>query len=138
MRVKKAIACNRSVVVLATNIIISLIISTNLLHSNDVPRASRIFLSQNCNIFTVLNIFKRNPGKTNDKFLAPVNDIYPVIYRREEIESDELLNTVRSLVTVRNQLSARVIKAFNNRAVIKNVIFSEERFCSRLLLLVLR
>ena len=33
----------------------------NLLRWNDVPRTSRIFLSQNCNIFSVWSIFKYNP-----------------------------------------------------------------------------
>ena len=37
---------------------------------------------------------------------------YPMIYRRVQTESDELLYTVRSLVTVRNQLPAQVVKHF--------------------------
>ena len=43
-----------------------------LLRWNDVPRTLRIFLSQNCNIFSVVNIFKYNPGGTNDKFTISV------------------------------------------------------------------
>ena len=38
--------------------------------SCDVPRASKIFLSQNCYIFSVLKILKYNPGRTNDKFIT--------------------------------------------------------------------
>ena len=40
----------------------------NLLRWNDVPRTSRIF--QKSNTFSVLSIFKCNPGKTNNKFIT--------------------------------------------------------------------
>ena len=45
-------------------------------------------LSQNCNIFSVLSIFKYNTGKTNDKFISLflslllLNHFYPVISHR--------------------------------------------------------
>ena len=38
------------------------------------------------------------------------NNFYPVIYRRVQKESDELLYTVWSLVMVRKQLPAQVVK----------------------------
>ena len=44
--------------------------------------------------------------------LLVINNFYPVILYRpslKEKESDELLDTVRSLVMVRNQLSAQVV-----------------------------
>ena len=43
--------------------------------------------------------------------LLLVNHFYPVIsYRRVQRGSEELLNTIRSLVMVRNQLPARVVQ----------------------------
>ena len=42
-----------------------------------------------------------------------------IFYRRIQKESDELLYTVRSLVTVRNQLPAQVVKIAANTAVSK-------------------
>ena len=54
----------------------------------------------------VLSIFKYNPDKIN---LLLLNNFYPVItYRRAWKESDELLYTVWSLVTVRSQFLAQV------------------------------
>ena len=66
--------------------------------------------------------------------LLLLDNFYPVVSYRpssKEKEIDESLYTVRSLVMVRNQLPAQVVEAFN-RAVFKNVIFSEKRFRSRL------
>ena len=40
----------------------------NLSCWNDVPR--REYLAQNCNIFSVLSILKRNPGETDDNFVT--------------------------------------------------------------------
>ena len=77
------------------------------------PRKSRIFCRKICNTFSVLSIFKYNPGKTNNKFVKlHLNNFYPVIsYRRDQKESDEFeLYTVWSLVMVRSQLPAQVIK----------------------------
>ena len=43
----------------------------NLLRWNNVSRTSRIFSFQNCNILSVLSIFKQNKiGKTNNKFIT--------------------------------------------------------------------
>ena len=42
----------------------------NLLRWNDVPRTSKKILVHNGNISSVLNIFKYNPGETNDKFIT--------------------------------------------------------------------
>ena len=60
------------------------------------------FLSQNCNIFSVLSIFKRNSGETNDKFIASSKFLSSGIIPTspEETENDELLYTIRSLVMV--------------------------------------
>ena len=64
-------------------------------------------------------IFKYNTGKANNKFIIPnnnnkfilLNNFYPVIsYRRVRKECDELLYTVWSLVMVRGQLPAQVVK----------------------------
>ena len=67
-----------------------------LLRWNDVLRTSRTFCSKNCNIFSVLCIFKYNPGKTDDKFITfqsfPSSDIIPT--SSKEKENDELLYTV--------------------------------------------
>ena len=35
-----------------------------------MSRTSRNFLPQNCDIFSVLSIFKYNPGKANNKFIT--------------------------------------------------------------------
>ena len=70
------------------------------------------FLSQNCNIFSISSIFKYNPGKANNKFITSrsflSSDIIPTSSKGKE--SDESLHTVRSLVMVRNQLPAQVVK----------------------------
>ena len=66
--------------------------------------------------------------------LLLLDNFYPVNIvptSSKEKESGESLYTVRTLVMVRNQLPAQVVEAFN-RAVFKNVIFSEKRFRSRL------
>ena len=43
----------------------------NLSRWKDVPRTSRIFLPQNCNISSILSIFKYNPkGEANNKFIT--------------------------------------------------------------------
>ena len=77
----------------------------NLLRWNDVPRARREFFPQNYNIFSVLSIFKYNPGKTNNKFInnSLLDNFYPATlsYRRVGKEGDELLYTVWSLVMFR-------------------------------------
>ena len=63
-----------------------------------MTRATRVenFLSQNCNIFSVVSIFKCNPGKANDKFIASrqflSSDIIPASSNKEE--NDDLLYTV--------------------------------------------
>ena len=80
----------------------------NFLRWNDVPRTSRMFLFQNCNIFSVLSIFKRNEiGETNNQFITSQSflssDITPTSFKKE---SDESLYTVWLLVTVR-KLQAR-------------------------------
>ena len=41
----------------------------------------REFFVPNYNIFSVLSIFKCNPGKTNNKIIL-LNNLYPVIYRQ--------------------------------------------------------
>ena len=64
--------------------------------ANFLPRTSRMFLSQSCNSFSVLSIFKRQAKQI---ILSPA-----ISYRRVQKESDERLCTVWSLVTVRNQL----------------------------------
>ena len=68
------------------------------------------FLSQNCNIFTVLSIFKWNKiGETNNKFVTCRSFLSSDI-RTSIKENDELSYMVWSLVTVRNQLPAQVVK----------------------------
>ena len=59
--------------------------------------------SQNCNICSVLSIFKCNSGETNDKFIASSKFLSSGIIPTspEETENDELLYTIRSLVMVR-------------------------------------
>ena len=54
------------------------------------------FCPNNCNIFSVLSVFKYNAGKTNNKFVKLLlNNFYSVIsYRRVRKESDKLLYTV--------------------------------------------
>ena len=78
-----------------------------------MPCTSRIFFPQNYNIFSVLSIFKYNPGKNIINIinliniisiinLSLLNHFYSVIsHRRVGKESDELLYTVWSLVMVR-------------------------------------
>ena len=44
-----------------------------------------------------------------------LSNFYLVIYRRVQKESDELLYTVWSLVMVRNQLPAQVVKGASSR-----------------------
>ena len=64
----------------------------NLLRWNDVLRASRNFLSQNCNIPSVLSIFRSITRAKQIINLLLVNNFYRVIsYRRVQSESDELL-----------------------------------------------
>ena len=58
--------------------------------------ARREYLAQNCNIFSVLSIFKYNPGKANNNLLL-LNNFYSVMYRCIHKE-DKLLYTVWSLV----------------------------------------
>ena len=65
------------------------------------------FLSQNCNISSVLGIFKYNSEKVKQIInLLLLNNFYPVIYRRIQKESDELLYTVWSLVMVRARVAS--------------------------------
>ena len=84
--------------------------------SGRVCYARRInFLSENCNILSVLSMFKYKRKAKQTINLLRLNNFYPVIsYTTSSIEkeSDELLYTVRSLVTVRNQLPAQVVKDF--------------------------
>ena len=86
----------------------------NLLRWNDVlPRTSRIFSSQNFVIFpTVLSIYLSKSKWTKQVTnLLLLDHFYPVIScRRVEKESDDLLRTDWSLVMVRNQLPAQVVK----------------------------
>ena len=77
--------------------------------ASTVPRTSRILSSQNCNYSSVLSTFKYNSGKTINLLL--LDHFCPLTYRRVQNESDELSYTVIwSLVTVRNQLPAQVVK----------------------------
>ena len=63
-------------------------------------------LFQNCNIFSVLSVFKYNPGKQIIN-LSLLNNFYPTLsYRRVQKESDELLYTVWSLVMVRSLVAS--------------------------------
>ena len=83
----------------------------NFLRWNDMPRTSRTVCPIIASVFTVLCIFKYNPGETIIINLLLVNNFYPVTtYRRVQKESDELLYTVWSFVMVRNQLPAQVVK----------------------------
>ena len=77
----------------------------NLLRCNNVSRTSRMFLSRNCNNFSVSSILKYNPGKIN----LSLDIFYPVISYRQVRKRKKATNCcirVRSLVMVRNQLPA--------------------------------
>ena len=56
----------------------------NLLRWNDVPRMSRIFLSQNCNIFSVWSIFKYNPKGKIINLLFLSSDIISTSSKRKQ------------------------------------------------------
>ena len=92
--------------------------SLNLLRWNDVPRTSRTFCPKIASIFSVLSIFKCNPGKTNDNF----NNFYPVIsYRRVQKEKKATNYCIRyghSLWSANQVASARGQKIFS---IISNV-----------------
>ena len=74
------------------------------------------FLSQNCYIFSVSSIFMYITQAKQIINLLLLSNFHLVIsYRRVQKESNELLyETVWSLVMVRNQLPAQVVKAVCN------------------------
>ena len=69
---------------------------------------SRIFCSKIA-IFSQFQVYLSITQAKQIINLLLLNNFYPVIYRRVQKESDELLYTVWSLVTVRNQLPTQVV-----------------------------
>ena len=75
--------------------------------------ARRGFFVPNCNIFSVLNVFKCNPGKTDDKFIVSWQFLSRLISHRRVQRKKKATNhciTAWSIVMVRNQLPAQEVK----------------------------
>ena len=64
-----------------------------------MPRASRIFLSQNCNISSVSSTFNYNTGKINNKFINNFSIISIQWYSYRRVQKRKPRIVVYGLVT---------------------------------------